>query len=65
MTKFTKSKYHDLIRGLFEPAPKNKNVPDFAYNPLSFSGELYTPIIDIEWLRKNKPPVWPDRKSVV
>jgi peptidoglycan/xylan/chitin deacetylase (PgdA/CDA1 family) len=63
MRKFSSNKYHDLIKGSFEPAPLGSSVPDFAYNPLNTSGDLYTPVIDIEWLRKKKPPVWPDNKK--
>ncbi len=57
------NKYFDLICGSYEPAVSDQHVPDFAYNPLNTSGKLYNPIIDNEWLRENKPPIWPDNRK--
>jgi len=63
MNKLTSNQHHDLLKGSFEPAARAQSVPDYAYNPLNLSGELYTPVIDREWVKKNKPPTWPNNKK--
>jgi len=63
MTKISTNNHHDILTGTFEPGPLSHYVPDFAYNPLNLSGELYIPIIDEEWVASHEPPVWPDNKK--
>jgi len=55
--------YFDLLRGEYEPDAQNQSVPDYAFNPLNRAGELYTPVIDLEWVNQNEPPQWPGKKK--
>ncbi len=62
MSKFTTNEYYNLLCGRHEPAAKPLSVPDYAYNPLNHSGELYEPIIDRKWAENNSLPRWPEGK---
>lgn len=55
-------KYHELLSGKYEPAPKATTVPDFAFNPATRTGELYEPVIDKKWIENHQPPQWPEDK---
>ena len=52
-----------LLNGEYEPEASDKAVPDFAYSPLNLLGQLYTPIIDKQFLNEgHSKPVWPEGK---
>ncbi len=55
-----------LLSGEYEPGASDTNVPDFAYSPLNRLGQLYTPIIDRQFLTTgHSKPVWPGGKPFV
>jgi len=62
MKNFSHKNYAELLRGALEPEAKVGSVPDFAFNPLNLTGELYRPVIDELWIKDNPPPKWPQGK---
>jgi len=63
MTPLKKHDYYPLLQGALETPAKKNSVPDFGFNPLNLSGDIYRPVIDTEWIASNAKPVWPAGKA--
>jgi len=63
MISINKNNHNQLLKGAYEPAAKESSVPDFAYNPLNQTGDIYQPVIDQEWTREHAKPTWPEGKQ--
>ncbi|MEA3287588.1 MAG: polysaccharide deacetylase family protein [Candidatus Marinimicrobia bacterium] len=63
MTTIRKQNYRKLLQGVYEPPSKEFGVPDFAFNPLNQSGDIYRPVIDQAWVQEHGKPIWPKGKE--